>query len=181
MLNKLTAGLFIGIFCGIFYQTGYTLDSDSEQPATLDADDFEIDFNTGIRIYRGNVAFRQGSIRLTCDELTTYRNDDDELDKAVCTGNPGRFKQRPADAEEDMVGTAMEITMDEVENLVTLKDQAKVVQGDSTVSGPVITYNRLTRKAFVKGGGSTTTTGRTDAENARPSMTIQPRKNTASE
>ena len=63
----------------------HALDSDSEQPATLDADDMEMDFATGLRVYRGNVVFRQGSIHLTCEELTTYFNDSDELDKAVWT------------------------------------------------------------------------------------------------
>ena len=164
MLSRLMVGLLMGMFC----QAGYALDSDSEQPVTLTADDFEIDLNTGVRVYRGNVVFRQGSIKLTCDQLTTYLNDDDELDKSICIGSPGIFIQRPEGSEVDIVASAMEITMDEIENLVTLKNQAKVVHGGSTITAPMITYNRLTEKAFVTGGAS--------SENARPSLTIQPRE-----
>ncbi|WP_424946713.1 lipopolysaccharide transport periplasmic protein LptA [Candidatus Spongiihabitans sp.] len=172
MLSRLMVGLLMGVFC----QAGYALDSDSEQPVTLTADDFEIDLNTGVRVYRGNVVFRQGSIKLTCDALTTYFNDDDDddgvhgnkLNKSVCIGRPGIFMQRPEGSEADLVGSAMEITMDEIENLVTLKNQAKVVHGGSTITAPMITYNRLTEKAFVTGGAS--------SENARPSLTIQPRE-----
>ena len=176
----------------------HALDSDSEQPATLDADDMEMDFATGLRVYRGNVVFRQGSIHLTCEELTTYFNESDELDKAVCVGSPGRFKQRPEGAEHDVVGTAMTITMDQVEDLVTLKSQAKVVQGGTTISGRIITYNLVTEKASVKGGGSQASatssssqasgeesgSGETAAStegSARPSLVIQPRKKKTSE
>ena len=178
----------------------HALDSDSEQPATLDADDMEMDFATGLRVYRGNVVFRQGSIHLTCEELTTYFNESDELDKAVCVGSPGRFKQRPEGAEHDVVGTAMTITMDQVEDLVTLKSQAKVVQGGTTITGRVITYNLVTEKASVKGGGSqasatsssndqATGDGSDSGESAapaadgsaRPSLVIQPRKKKTTE
>jgi len=191
MLKKLIYILLAGIFC----QAGYALDSDMEQPATLDADDFEMDFNTGVRIYRGNVEFRQGSIRLNCDELTTYLNQNDQLDKAICIGNPGRFKQRPEGQEDDVVGTAGEITMDQIENLITLKSQAKVVQGGSTITGKTIAYDMSTEKVKVKGGGSqgtktttqSTSSGETpesessavEVESSRPSLVIQPRKKKA--
>ena len=138
----------------IVSQAGYALDSYKEQPAKLDADDFEMDFKTGVRIYRGNVIFRQGSIRLTCDELTTYMNTNDELDKAICVGSPGTFKQRPEGQEEDINGQAMEITMDEIEQLVTLKSRAKVVQGGTMLSGRTITYDMALEKVRVKGGGT---------------------------
>jgi len=179
-------------------QIATALDSDSEQPATLDADDMEMDFATGVRTYRGSVVFTQGSIRMTCDELVTYLNDGGSLDKAICTGNPARFKQRPEGQKNDVKGTALEITMDQIAELVTLNRSATVEQGTSTITGTVITYNLATEKANVKGGGSQSTQSSstatesgspTDTENvsaevsdtdssdkARPSLTIQPRK-----
>lgn len=142
------------LLLSLFLIPVHALDSDKEQPATLDADDFEMDFKTGVRIYRGNVIFRQGSIRLTCDELTTYMNANDELDKAICVGSPGTFKQRPEGHDEDVNGQAMEITMDEIEQLVTLKSRAKVVQGGTALSGRIITYDMALEKVRVKGGGT---------------------------
>ena len=184
-------------------QIATALDSDSEQPATLDADDMEMDFATGVRTYRGSVVFTQGSIRMTCDELVTYLNDGGSLDKAICTGNPARFKQRPEGQKNDVKGTALEITMDQIAELVTLNRSATVEQGTSTITGTVITYNLATEKANVKGGGSQSTQSSstatesgspTDTENvsaevsdtdssdkARPSLTIQPRKKEQSE
>jgi len=188
MIHRLLFSMWMAIFC----QSVYALDSDVEQPATLDADDMEMDFSTGVRIYRGNVVFVQGTIRITCDELTTYFNDDGELDEAICIGSPGRFKQRPEGQDKDVVGIANSITMNQVEDLVTLKSQAKVVQGETTITGRLITYNLKTEKASVKGGGSqsaassgsvpasgsstsSSEAGETE-EASRPSLVIQPRK-----
>jgi lipopolysaccharide export system protein LptA len=178
--------------------SSFALDNDQDQPATLEANDFELDLKTGVRTYRGNVLYRQGSIRLECDELVTYFNDDGELDKAICTGDPGRFKQRPQDSEEDMIGKAREITLDQIEELVVMKSQADVTQGRNRLTGRLLTYDLKTEKVRVKGGsapaktstagaesessaesaeatGSTTVS--TEAEtSSRPTIVIQPRK-----
>ncbi len=174
----------------------YALDSDRDQPATLNADDFEIDLVTGVRIYRGNVVFTQGSIRMDCDELVTHLNDDGGLDKAICTGEPGRFKQRPQGSEDDLIGTAWSIRMDGINQEVILKTQAKVVQGPNALSGRIMIYSLETEKVTVKGGDDAVTpatatktpessqavqeapsdTQNTDNGSSRPSLVIQPRK-----
>ena len=135
----------------VITNVSYGLDSDQEQPATLEANDFELDMKTGVRTYRGNVVYRQGSIRLDCDELVTEFNADGDLDKAVCTGDPGTFKQRPEDSDDDMVGKARKIVVDQVEQIVILKSRAEVNQGGTRMSGRLITYNLETEKVIVKG------------------------------
>jgi len=180
-------------FSCLLWQAGFALDSDRDQSATLDADDFEIDLKTGVRAYRGNVVFRQGSIRLNCDELVTYLNDDGALDKAVCSGTPGRFKQRPEGSEDDVIGTARTIIMDEIGQEVILKGQVKVVQGGNELSGGLVRYDSVTEKIKVKGRDSASATANksaadsspqksgsateaTETESGRPSLVIQPRK-----
>jgi len=186
--------LVTGLFAVMISTTTLALDSDSEQPATLEADDFELDLKTGVRTYRGNVLYRQGSIRLECDELVTYFNEDDELDKAFCSGDPGRFKQRPEDSEEDMIGNAREITLDQVKELVTMKSSAEVQQGNQQMKGRLLTYNLATEKVIVKGDNKAPATTavtndsgekNSSAEDSEPSsgtssraqLIIQPRKN----
>ncbi len=187
--------LIVGMFALVMSSSLLALDSDSEQPATLEADDFELDLKTGIRTYRGNVLYRQGSIRLECDELVTYFNDDGELDKAFCSGDPGRFKQRPEDSEEDMIGNAREITLDQVKELVTMKSSAEVQQGNQQMKGRLLTYNLATEKVIVKGDNKaptkTTVSNDTDenaastegagsssgSSSSRATLIIQPRKN----
>lgn len=179
------------VFAGMMMtMSGYALDSDRDQVATLNADDFELDLSSGVRIYRGNVVFRQGSIVLQCDELVTHLNGDGALDKGVCVGSPGRFKQRPEGAKEDIVGLARQITMDNIAETVVLKSQAKVTQGGSQISGRLITYDLVTEKVTVKGGSQSASNGQSASnddtaaeqsdkkENSRPSLVIQPRNKT---
>ena len=170
----------------------FALDSDSEMTATLDADNIEMDFITGVRIYQGNVVFRQGSIHMTCDELTTYYDDDDKLEKAVCIGSPGTIKQRPEDNDHDVIGSALEITVEQLEERYILTGQATITQEGSTVSGSIIIYDLKSEKAVIKSGGtqhaasgSTSTEGISDdaplteigsTGTARSRMVIQPRK-----
>ena len=186
------------LICG----SAIALDSDQEQPATLEANDFELDLKTGVRTYRGNVVYRQGSIRLDCDELVTYFNDDGALDKAICNGDPGKFKQRPEGSEDDMIGKAREITMDQIEQLVVMRSHADVVQGRNRLTGRLITYDLETEKVRVKGDKNKPTKSTTAADSgtatkdssevnadgsksgeessndvpSRPTLIIQPRK-----
>ena len=122
------------------------LTTDSSQPATLDADEFDLDFQTGVRTYRGNVVYQQGSIRLTADEIVAYFRDGN-LSKAVARGYPARFKQRPDNKPNDVIGTAQTIELDQVANLITMTRKATVTEGDNTISGAKITYNMTTRKS----------------------------------
>ncbi len=40
----------------------HALESDRDQPALIEADEVELDFGSGQRIYRGNVSIKQGTI-----------------------------------------------------------------------------------------------------------------------
>ncbi len=178
MRFKLPHALAIAVLVGVNIGGAFALDSDKQQSAVLEADDFELDLETGVRTYRGNVVFLQGSMRLDCDELTTYYNDDDKLDKGVCTGNPGRFKQRPEGRDSDILGRARSITLDRVKGLVTLKERADIRQEGKQIQGRVITYDLTTKKAKVTGeAASETEAGETASSAARPRLIIQPQKN----
>lgn len=186
MINKYLLNLLkpvaVVLACSVVALTANALESDQYQPATLDADDFEIDLKTGLRIYRGNVVFAQGSILLKCDELTTYINNDGALDKAICKGRPASFKQRPEGAEHDVVAVSRVITMNQVEELVTLETQARVEQGSDVITGSKITYDLVTEKV-VASAGTTVVEPKSAGEGAvsgessqRPRLIIQPRK-----
>jgi lipopolysaccharide export system protein LptA len=190
---KLLCVITLGILINMLGLSVHALDSDREQPATLDADDFELDLKTGVRTYRGNVVLRQGSIRLDCDELVTYFSEDGELDKGICTGNPGKFKQRPEGQDSDVVGQALTITLDQVKEIIILKNRADVEQAGNRIKGKLITYDLKSEKVKVTGSTSTSKTASTaagetgstesaegsdsaGAESTRPRLIIQPRK-----
>lgn len=131
----------------------HALKSDRDQPATLDADEFDMDFQTGVRTYRGNVVYKQGSIRLFADELVVYFNEG-ELQRAVARGNLAKFRQLPDDGGAEIVGIALRIELDDVNQIVTLQDKAQVTQDTSTVTGKRIVYNMATERVKVSSGKS---------------------------
>ena len=149
------------------------LDSDKDQTATLQADDFELDLETGVRTYRGSVVFRQGSMRLDCDRLVTYYNPADKLDRGVCTGDPGTFQQRPQGRDSDVLGRARSITLDRIKGVVIFEHRAAIEQGKNRISGRRIIYDLRTKKAQVADAESE---GKTETAAARPRLIIQPRE-----
>ncbi len=173
-------------------------DSDKNQPATLDADAFELDLETGVRTYRGHVVYQQGSLQLKCDALVTYYHDDNKLNKGVCTGNPGRFKQRPEGQDSDIIGRARVITLDRIKGAVILQKRAEIEQGGNRIHGQLITYHLATKKVKVTGAGDAASAEVASADSnaqestqesaqepaqestlnatARPRLIIQPRK-----
>lgn len=159
---------------GVAWPAG-ALDSDKRQPATLEADDFEFDLEAGVRIYRGNVVFRQGSMHLDCDALVTHYDDDNELEKGVCTGRPGRFKQRPEGQAADVHGHALSITLDNHNRWVILDGEAEVEQAGDRIRGRRITYDLRTKKARVTGAAGAAAGPSGDAAGQRPRLILQPR------
>ncbi len=149
--NIITA-IFTTLLIGLSSLSAVALKSDQDQPATLDADQFDMDFQTGVRTYRGNVVYQQGTIRLKADEIVAYFKDN-QLERAIARGNPARFKQRPDGKDEDVVGTALRIELDEIKNLVTMENDAVVTQGSNTITGRKITYDLETERVKVRSGG----------------------------
>lgn len=145
------------------------LDADKTQPVTLEADDFELDLASGARIYRGQVEYRQGSIRIDCDELVTRHDDAGELQTGVCTGRPGRFQQTLAgdgdDAAAVVRGQALTITYERAAGRVVLAGEAQVAHRGDRLRGARIVYDLAAKRARVTG----------DDAGARPRIEVQPR------
>lgn len=134
--------------------SAFGLSTDKDQPASVEADEVEYDFKTGVRTYKGNVLVVQGSIRITGDKLVvTYENN--ELKSAVAWGNLASFKQRPDGKEQDVVGMGKEIHYEQSKNTVTLVDEASLQQGTDEARGDLIVYDTAQDKLSVKSLKST--------------------------
>lgn len=141
---------------GLLSPMAHALKSDRDQPAVIDADAVDIDFKTGLRVYYGNVKLRQGTLRLDADKLEV-RFKDDALESAVAVGEPAEFRQRPDGKEHDVVGTALFIHLDEINNIMTLTREAVLTQGQDSVAGRTIVYNMGTDKMQVRSGAEAPT------------------------
>lgn len=116
------------------------LSSDKHQPIHIEADSVTIDDGRGVAVYRGNVRYTQGSAELTADEVTVYSADRKQVDKAVASGAPATFRQRPDNKDEDMRGQAMHIEYFANEERVVLEIDARLWQGRNEFTGNRIEY-----------------------------------------
>lgn len=157
------SNLIFGISLALASAQALALKSDRDQPATIDADEVDMDFNTGVRVYRGDVVVQQGTLVINADELTVYLKDD-KLERAIAVGNPAVFRQRPDGKNHDVIGRGRRLELDEVNNIMTLKKRASVTQNKDTVNGELIVYNMATDKLQVRGGGQQAVEKTTTAE-----------------
>ena len=156
----------------IFYAgTAIALDSDRDQPASVEADEVEYDFRTGVRTYKGDVVVEQGSLRITGDKLVVIYVGE-EVETATVWGNLASFKQRPEGKTEDVIGKGKKIVLDQTVNTVTLYNNASLRQGTDEAKGDTIIYDISRDKLSVQGGArtatETTTAGETSEEPAKP-------------
>lgn len=128
------------------------LESDNSQPATIEADEVEFDFRNGTRTYKGDVVVVQGTLRITGEKLVVkYGEQEDQIESATSWGHPATFKQRPEGKDEDVYGEGNEIVLDEIENTLTLIENAVMTQAGNTARGKTIVYDMATDKMTVKG------------------------------
>ena len=167
----------------LFAQNAAALESDRNQSVVVEADEVEMDFSRGIRIYRGNVSVRQGTIRIIADQIELiYKGE--QLDHGIAIGNPAVFRQRPDRKDHDVIGTGRRIELDEIQNIVTFIGDARLRQDRDAIEGERIVYDMARDRMIVRGGdASPTRTTRTgeDADAAlptqdgeRPRMVLQP-------
>jgi len=135
------------------------LSTDRDQPAEIEADDIEFDFQKGTRTYISNVLVVQGTLRLKADKvIANYEHN--ELAKATAWGSLARFKQRPDGKEFDTEGWAKKIIVDQKQNTITLIGKASVKQGANTAYGETIVYNMANDTMRMKGSAKVGAAGK---------------------
>jgi lipopolysaccharide export system protein LptA len=160
-INKLLLALLLA-----FYGTGvFALESDKDQPITIDSNTATYDDATSTSIYTGNVISVQGSLRVESDKLVVYFKDGD-AEKLVFTGNKAKFKQTPKEGDDDITGEALTGEYYPKKNLLLLKEKATVWQGNGTYSSELIEYD--SRNSMVKAG-------ETKSDAKRVHVTLQPK------
>ncbi len=168
MKFEFSCALLIAIVVGM-PNTASALDSDRNQPAVIDADEVDIDLETGERIYRKNVYMQQGTIRVKADEVVTMIKNG-KLQNAVAVGRPAIFRQRPEGKETDVIAKGSKMEIDEVADIVTLFGNPAVVEQEgNVVTGKTIVYNMSTSKVKIRGGGSQSPAPQQDEQTAEQS------------
>ena len=148
--NKEPAIIYISLVTLALMSSGvFALESDSDQPITIDSNTATYDDATATSIYIGNVISDQGSIHVTSDKLVVYFVNGD-AEKLVFTGNKAKFRQTPNIGEKDITGEALTGEFYPKKDLLILIDDATVWKDNGTYSSNFIEYNIKT--SLVKAG-----------------------------
>jgi lipopolysaccharide export system protein LptA len=140
----------------------WALAADKDQPIEIESDYAELRKAERQTIYSGNVIVTQGSIRMWGDKLTVYYDEGDQLKDAILEGKPAHFKQRAEGRQEDFEGEALRMEYHAQQERLHMINQAKLTQGKSIFSGPLIVYD--TKNSILTGQGRTKTTTDTGKE-----------------
>jgi len=147
--NRKLAALCCALLLSLYGSFAMALESDADQPITIDSNTATYDDKTSISIYTGNVISVQGSIRVNSDKLVVYFVDGD-AEKLVFTGKPAHFKQTPSEGAEDITAKALTGEYYPKKNLLILMDEATVWQGNGTYESKRIEYD--SKNSVVRAG-----------------------------
>ena len=173
-MNRILLALFL-----VFSQSAIALESDRDQTVVVKADEVEMDFSSGTRIYQGNVSVRQGTIRIIADRIELIY-DGEQLETGIATGDRAVFRQRPDNKDHDMVGLGQRIELDEINNIVTFIGEAELRQGGDSIKGDRIIYDMARDRMRVLGDTESSREGEDSEEvlqkkdDDRAKITIQP-------
>lgn len=152
------------------------LATDKDQPIQVEADGMEIDEQTGVTTYIGNVEMVQGSIRLKADKVRIFQNDTG-TDRMEAEGKPAEFRQRPDNKNEDVKGYALLIKYSTNSELLYMIGDAVLLPGDGhKLASEHITYDRV--NAVMKAGAAIPGVKKS-RKSGRIKTTLAPRKKKA--
>lgn len=141
MKNSNLKTLSAAILLLVGQSEAWALQSDRDKPVHIEADNAELDDQSGVSTYRGNVIITQGTMRITGDQVTVYTNAEGALQRAVSVGKPATYQQRPDNKPEDVKARALRMEYFADKDTVILTDEAHLWQGPNTFTSKKIIYD----------------------------------------
>ena len=149
-----------------------TGDSDQPEKLFIDADYMQLDINSGLSVYRGNVKISQGELVLTGDEVTLEQSKDkDAVERITIIGKPAHYDHVTENGESIQAESERMVYIASQHKLI-MTVNAKLLQPDHQVSSQIITYDTL-NKIVIAGDKSDASSG---GEKQRVNITLTPKK-----
>lgn len=158
--NKRPFTAILGLSWFLSSPWAFALETDKDQPITIDSNSATYDDKQGTSIYQGNVVAIQGSMRMDADKLVVYVSNG-AIDKLIATGNPVKFKQLPQPGKEEIKGKSLIAEYYPDKTLLVLIKQAVVWQGANLSSSELILYD--SKNAVIKAGENSSDSKRVHA------------------
>jgi lipopolysaccharide export system protein LptA len=138
------------------------------QPITVEADRLEMNSESGLSTYEGNVEMHQGSMLLRADTVVLHSRGND-LQMAVAQGKPVYLERTDPKTGELLKANAIHMEYRISDGLLEMKEEAHLWRGKDEFSGDHIIYELDTRvvRAFGLKNGK---------DEGRVRVILQPRK-----
>lgn len=133
-----------------FSLNAIALTDDSTKPINIQADSAEINDDTGISTYRGNVKITQGSTVLTGD-IVILETANKKVKKIISEGKLSTFKQTTDDGRK-INAEAEKMVYSITGNKIVLTKNAKLTEAGNSFASDKITF--YTDKEIVTAGSS---------------------------
>ena len=169
-MNNLKSQCVLAASMLLFSASVWALQSDQNQPISIDADSAMLDQGNQVTVFSGNVVAKQGTIDIRAAKVEVSRTSDSNQ-VITATGSPVTFKQQLDGGKGWVNGQANNVTYQSASGLITLNGQAKVKRGGDEVTGNSITYNTKTEIYTAAGNKAATGTGRRVTVILQPSST----------
>ncbi|KZY59172.1 hypothetical protein A3742_13540 [Oleiphilus sp. HI0071] len=154
--NSLNALIGFLACLALFPAQSHAIDVDRNQPIEIESDSATIDDSQGLSTYRGNVLIKQGSTKLTADNITVFAKDR-SVTQIVAIGSPATFNQQDPGSDDATTGQAEQITYKAEEAVLIFSGDAKLAQTTNSFSGDRIEYDIMRKAIRAKGDESTGT------------------------
>ncbi len=140
------------------------LPGDSAQPIRITADRAELDENTGVAVYIGNVQMHQGTLAVTADRLTIHTAGE-QVTRVRAEGRRAHYQQQPSTGAALVQANANVIIYYLDEERVHLEGDAELIQDQDVFTGGEIVYDIAAGAVQARA-----------ASNGRVRMTLEPRE-----
>lgn len=150
MYRKLSFSLIMSGLC--YFTTAYGLvhQADSELPLTIEADTAEFNHQQGTSSYIHHVMINQGNTHVEGDKVTIRQNKNTHaLEEIIIYGTPEKHAYYEMLTEIDkpkLIARAVTIKYYPQKRYVILLNQAKITQGEHSISGEHIEYDLIHQK-----------------------------------
>ncbi len=115
--------------------------ADSKQPINIQANQLKASEKSGQSVYQGSVEVSQGSLTLSGDKLEV-KHPEGNLDLAIITGTPAKFKRFDTRENTWVHGQATTIEYSTKSKTVLLQGKAQIEQpGKQLIKGPKLFYD----------------------------------------
>ena len=135
----------------LFALPAHAEQTDRDKPVNLESDTVEVNDQTRVSTYQGNVRLTQGTLLITADKLMVVQ-DNEGFSKSTAYGNPAYFKQKSDGVDVNIEGWAQRIEYDAKRDKLEMFTQARIKRGQDEVHGNYITYDGRTESYRVIGG-----------------------------